>query len=155
MRSECWKSHFRGPRFQNFPGEDTPGPPYLCEVLKLCISQSKRWIRPCFDVARELHSQFYDLPDLDTDILDKWEDDLTNDVYGIEEIVEEYIRSALKSNGETSGESAKNSPRAPRSRNFRKQHLKRHQARKRRHLKLAPLQHNMRKFKRFLCLQAI
>ena len=35
---------------------------------------------------------------------------MTDDVYGIEEIVEEYIRSALKSNGETSGENAKNSP---------------------------------------------
>ena len=67
-------------------------------------------LRKDFDVARELHSQFYDLPDLDADILDKWEDNLTNDVYGIEEIVEEYIRSALKSNGETSGENAKNSP---------------------------------------------
>ena len=67
-------------------------------------------LRKDFDVARELHSQFYDLPDLDTDILDKWEDDLTNDVHGIEEIVEEYTRSALKSNSETSGENAKNSP---------------------------------------------
>jgi hypothetical protein len=25
--SECRKSHFRGPRFQNFPGEDSPTPP--------------------------------------------------------------------------------------------------------------------------------
>ena len=31
-------------------------------------------------------------------------------MYGIEEIVEEYMRSALKSNGETSGENAKNYP---------------------------------------------
>ena len=30
MRSERWKSHFQGPRFQNFPGEDTPGPPPTC-----------------------------------------------------------------------------------------------------------------------------
>jgi hypothetical protein len=30
--SERRKSHFRGPRFQNFPGEDSPGPPYKCEV---------------------------------------------------------------------------------------------------------------------------
>ena len=30
--SERRKSHFRGPRFQNFPGEDSPGPPYMCEV---------------------------------------------------------------------------------------------------------------------------
>ena len=67
-------------------------------------------LRKDFDVAHELHSQFYDLPDLDAEILDKWEDDLTNDVYGIEEIVEEYIRSALKSNSETSGENAKNFP---------------------------------------------
>jgi hypothetical protein len=27
VRSERMKSHFRGPRFQNFPGEDTPDPP--------------------------------------------------------------------------------------------------------------------------------
>ena len=30
--SERRKSHFRGPRFQNLPGEDSPGPPYKCEV---------------------------------------------------------------------------------------------------------------------------
>jgi hypothetical protein len=46
VRSERRKSHFRGPRFQNFPGEDTPGPPYKCEVLG--ISQLRNWIRPCF-----------------------------------------------------------------------------------------------------------
>jgi hypothetical protein len=42
--SERRKSNFRGPRFQNFPGEDTPGPPYKCEVL--CITQFRNWIRP-------------------------------------------------------------------------------------------------------------
>ena len=47
MRSERWKSHFQGPIFQHFPGEDTPGPPYLCEILELCISQPTRWIHPC------------------------------------------------------------------------------------------------------------
>jgi hypothetical protein len=31
VRSERRKSHFRGPRFQNL--EDTPGPPYKCEIL--------------------------------------------------------------------------------------------------------------------------
>ena len=57
-----------------------------------------------------MRSQFYDLPDLDADILDKWEDDPTSDVYGIEKLVEEYMRSASKSNDETSGENAKISP---------------------------------------------
>ena len=37
---------FRGLKFQNFQGEDTPGPPNLCEVLELCISQPTRWIYP-------------------------------------------------------------------------------------------------------------
>ena len=58
-------------------------------------------LRKDFEVARELHSQFYDLPDVFNNVLDKWEDDLTNDVYGIEEIVEEYMRGASKPNGET------------------------------------------------------
>ena len=49
-------------------------------------------LRKDFEVARELHSQFYDLPDVDNNVLDKWEDDRTNDVYGIEEIVEEHMR---------------------------------------------------------------
>ena len=61
-----------------------------------------------FEVERELHSQFYDLPDVDNNVLDKWEDDLTYDVYGIEEIVEEYMRGASKPNGETSGKKQKN-----------------------------------------------
>lgn len=67
-------------------------------------------LRKDFEVARELHSQFYDLPDVDANILDKWEDDLTSDVYGIEEIVEEYTRSISKSNGETSGKNKVTSP---------------------------------------------
>ena len=67
-------------------------------------------LRKDFEVARELHSQFYDLPDVDNNVLDKWEDDLTNDVYGIEEIVEEYMRGASKPNGETSGKKQKNVP---------------------------------------------
>jgi hypothetical protein len=42
--SERRKSHFRGSRFQNFPGEDTPGPPYRCEVL--CMHQSAQELDP-------------------------------------------------------------------------------------------------------------
>jgi hypothetical protein len=38
------KSHFRGPRFQNFSGEDTPGPPYKCDVL--CMHQSAQELDP-------------------------------------------------------------------------------------------------------------
>jgi hypothetical protein len=49
-------------------------------------------LRKDFEVARELHSQFYDLPDVDVNIFDKWEDDLTSDLYRIEERVEEYMR---------------------------------------------------------------
>ena len=30
VRTERRKSHFQGPVFQNFPGEDAPGPPYSC-----------------------------------------------------------------------------------------------------------------------------
>ena len=67
-------------------------------------------LRKDFEVARELHSQFYDLPDVDVSILDKWEDDLTSDVYGIEERVEEYIRGISKSNGQASGENKATSP---------------------------------------------
>ena len=44
VRSERMKSHFRGPRFQNFPGKDTPGPPYKCEIL--CIHQSAQELDP-------------------------------------------------------------------------------------------------------------
>ena len=42
--SERRKSHFRGSRFQNFPGEDTPGPPYKCEVL--CMHKSAQELDP-------------------------------------------------------------------------------------------------------------
>jgi hypothetical protein len=61
-------------------------------------------------LRKKLHSQFYDLPDVDVSILDKWEDDLTSDVYGIEERVEGYIRGILKSNGQASGENKATSP---------------------------------------------
>ena len=44
VRSERRKSHFRGPRFQNFQGEDTPGPPYKCEIL--CMHQSAQELDP-------------------------------------------------------------------------------------------------------------
>jgi hypothetical protein len=44
VSSERRKSHFRGPRCQNFMGEDTPGHPYKCEVLG--ISQLRNWIHP-------------------------------------------------------------------------------------------------------------
>ena len=96
-----------------------------------------------------MRSQFYDLPDLDADILGKGEDDPTSDVYGIEKLVEEYMRSASndkKSNDKTSGENAKISPQGA---------SKPHQALKRRHPKLAPPQHIKRKFKRFRRLQAM
>jgi hypothetical protein len=38
VRSECRKSHFQGPRFQNF------GPPYKCKVL--CMHQSAQELDP-------------------------------------------------------------------------------------------------------------
>jgi hypothetical protein len=44
VRSERRKSHFRGPRFQNLPVEDTPGPLYKCEVL--CMHQSTQELDP-------------------------------------------------------------------------------------------------------------
>ena len=50
-------------------------------------------LRKDFEIALELHSQLYDSSDVDNNVLDKWEDDLTNDVYGIEEKVEEYMRN--------------------------------------------------------------
>jgi hypothetical protein len=43
--SERRKSHFRGPRFQNFAGEDTPGPPTNAKSY-VCISQLRSWIHP-------------------------------------------------------------------------------------------------------------
>ena len=48
-------------------------------------------LRKDFEIALELHSQLYDSSDVDNNVLDKWEDDLTNDVYGTEEKVEEYM----------------------------------------------------------------
>ena len=33
MCSDCSKWHFRGSSFQNFPGEDTPVPPYKTRVF--------------------------------------------------------------------------------------------------------------------------
>ena len=50
-------------------------------------------LRKDFEIALELHSQLYDSSDVDNKVLDKWEDDLTNDVYGIEEKVQEYMRN--------------------------------------------------------------
>jgi hypothetical protein len=44
VRSECRKSHFRGPRFENFSGQDTPGSPYKCEIL--CMHQSAQELDP-------------------------------------------------------------------------------------------------------------
>jgi hypothetical protein len=44
VRSERRKPHFQGPRFQNFPGENTPGPPYKCEIL--CMHQSAQELDP-------------------------------------------------------------------------------------------------------------
>jgi hypothetical protein len=41
------KSHLRGPRFQNFTGEDTPDPPTNARSY-VCISQLSSWIRPWF-----------------------------------------------------------------------------------------------------------
>ena len=44
-------------------------------------------LRKDFEVALGLHSQLYDSLDVDNNVLDKWGDDLTNDVYGVEEKV--------------------------------------------------------------------
>ena len=52
--SERRKSHFRGSRFQTFPGEDTPGPPYRCEVL--CMHQSAQELDPPLVNVRESDS---------------------------------------------------------------------------------------------------
>ena len=41
--SERRKSHFRGPRFQNFPGEDSPGPPLQVRGL---VHQSTKTLDP-------------------------------------------------------------------------------------------------------------
>ena len=51
-------------------------------------------LRKDFDIAREVHCQMYDFSEADVENLDKWEDDLTNDVYGIEEKVEDYVRNS-------------------------------------------------------------
>ena len=101
-----------------------------------------------------MHSQFYDLPDVDNNVLDKWEDDLTNDVCGIEEIVEEYMRGASKPNGETSGKKQKNVPQSA-----SKQQLpeSKPQASSSQTItpKLVHLHCNKKKFKKFRCLPAI
>lgn len=72
------------------------------------------------ELARELHSQFYDLADVDVDILDEWEDNLTNDVCGAEEILEEYMCIVLQNlTARYLGKTRKMSRRACRSHNFR------------------------------------
>ena len=50
---------------------------------------------------REVHCQMYDLGKADVENIEKWEEDLTNDVYGIEEKVEDYVRNSSNVNNET------------------------------------------------------
>jgi hypothetical protein len=54
-----------------------------------------------FDIACEVHCQMYDFSEADVENLDKWEDDLTNDVYGIEEKVEDCVRNSSNVNNAT------------------------------------------------------
>ena len=107
-------------------------------------------LRKDFEVARELHSQFYDLPDVDANTLDKWEDDLTSDVYGIEERVEEYMPTVLKSNKETSGESKTTSSQSASVNQLPEEP----QTSSKVSTPETP-HYNKKKFKRFRCLQAI
>ena len=58
-------------------------------------------LRKDFEIAREVHSQLYDGGEVDLESMDKWEEDLTNDVYGIEEKVEDYVKNSSNSNNET------------------------------------------------------
>ena len=58
-------------------------------------------LRKDFEIACEVHSQLYDGGEVDLESMDKWEEDLTNDVYGIEEKVEDYVKNSSNSNNET------------------------------------------------------
>ena len=58
-------------------------------------------MRKDFEIAREVHSQLYDGSEVDLESMDKWEEDLTNDVYGIEEKVEDYVKNSSNANNET------------------------------------------------------
>ena len=119
-------------------------------------------MRKDFEVARELHSQLYDLLDVDVDALDKLENDLINDVYGIEETVEEYMLCISKTTGEISGKTdnpsiikgktSQKPYRAIQDMNFPKP-LKHHRTCQRR--KLVHLHYNKTKLKKFLWLQAV
>ena len=51
-------------------------------------------IRKDFQMACELHAELYDLADISQiSRLDEWEDELTNDVFGIEEEAENHLSS--------------------------------------------------------------
>ena len=58
-------------------------------------------LRKDFEIAREVHSQLYDGSKVDLESMDKWEEDMTNDVCGIEEKVEDYIKNSSNANNET------------------------------------------------------
>ena len=58
-------------------------------------------LRKDFEIAHKVHSQLYDGSEVDLESMDKWEEDLTNDVYGIEEKVEDYVKKSSNVNNET------------------------------------------------------
>ena len=58
-------------------------------------------LRKDFEIAREVHSHLYDGSEVDLESMDKWEEDLTNDVYDIEEKVEDYVKNSSNANNET------------------------------------------------------
>ena len=47
-----------------------------------------------FDAAREVHSEMYDYIEVDITNLDKWEEHLTNHVYGIRKKVDDYVKNS-------------------------------------------------------------
>ena len=55
-------------------------------------------MRKDFEIAREVHSQLYDGSEADLEFMDTLEEDLTNDVYGIEEEVEDYVKNSSNAN---------------------------------------------------------
>ena len=77
-------------------------------------------LRMDFEIAREVHSQLYDGSEVDLESMDKWEEDLTNNVNGMEEKVEDYVKNSSNANNETPDSQKKNVLKAKQSQQKRR-----------------------------------
>ena len=64
---------------------------------KRCLEKEVKQLREDFETARHLHGQLYEFVDEEEfDSLDQWEHELTDDVFSIEEEVENALASKTK-----------------------------------------------------------